>query len=117
MTGQDGDRPPSPTGHRSRRLNIDAELVARAAARAKSQTGTVPTFRSLVALAVRSELEQVVALLTEAGLAHLSGDKPRPREVDDAVWDALGDAEEQVAVGRVELIRCCLERLARGGDK
>jgi hypothetical protein len=103
--------------HRPRRLNIDADLITRAAARAAALTGEAPTFRSTVALAVERELERVIRLLKEAGLQHRPGDKPRPRPIDDRDWDALGDAEQQVAVDRVGLIRCCLERLARGEDK
>ena len=120
--------------HRPRRLNIDASLVNRAADRIEQLSGSRPSFRDLVAMAVGTlavpvrreggepalvmtgELDRVVELLREAGLVHGPGEKARPREVDDAVWDKLTRAEEETAVGRVELIRACLERLARGEE-
>lgn len=103
--------------HRPRRLNIDHELIERATAVAAQITGERPTFRVLVRLALERELAQVVGLLSDAGLVNRPGDKPRPRPIDDRDWEALGEAERQVALGRVELIRACLERLARGEDK
>lgn len=107
------DRP----GNRIRRLSLDQGLIDRAASRLAARTGVRPTFRTLVNTAVKEELEDVVSLLLEAGLEHLAGDKPRPRAVDDAVWDVLEFAEESVAVDKVALIRCCLERLARSGQE
>jgi hypothetical protein len=100
-------------GHRSRRLNVPRALEDRAHARAQELTGQPPTFRSTVALAVSRELEHVVALLTEAGLVHGPGDRARPRETDDAIWEKLEAAEKVVSCDKVGLVRCCLERLAR----
>lgn len=107
---------PAEGTHRPRRLALDRDLETRAAQAAQAITGQAPTFRSTLALAIQRELDRVVELLTEAGLTHQPGGKPRPREVDDHIWERLGAAEEAVGVGKVELIRCCLERLARGED-
>ena len=118
--------------HRPRRLNIAQSLVNRAADRIEQLSGSRPSFRDLVAMAVGTlavpvrrkrgeptlvmtgQLDRVVELLREAGLVHRPGEKARPREVDDEVWERLAQAEAAVAVDRVELIRACLERLARG---
>jgi hypothetical protein len=116
VTEQAGQAGQADGTHRPRRLALDPALEARAARAARAITGQAPTFRSTLALAVERQLDQVVALLTEAGLTHQPGGKARPREVDDHIWERLGEAEEAVGVGKVELIRCCLERLARGED-
>jgi hypothetical protein len=100
------------TQHRPRRLDIDEGLVARAKGAATALTGEPQSFRSVAATAVDRELQHVVALLVAAGLVHRPGGRPRPRELNDTDWDALGAAAELVSADRVQLLRCCLERIA-----
>ena len=98
---------------RARRHAVDLDDHLLAAAQAR--TGSA-TFRETITRAVTEHLPHLVERLREAGVTSRPTGRRRPRNIDESIWDALAEAEGEVALGVIELARACLVRAARGDD-
>ena len=57
----------------------------------------------------------MIERLKHAGLLARPTGRRRPRNLDVATWQKLLDAEAEVALSQIELLRCCLVLAARKG--
>lgn len=99
-------------------VDVDGDLIRRAAEKLATEGRAVDEIpaREVFARAVETWLPVVVALTRTSGLIHAAAQKRRPRRFEERTWAALDNAERQVDVARVALLRSALELQAQHGD-
>ena len=68
----------------------------------------VPTNREVVSKSVDEFLPLVIERLQRAGLTARPTGRRKPRNLDNVVWQRLLEAEAEVSLSQIELLRCCL---------
>jgi hypothetical protein len=89
-------------------IALDDALVAAAAVAFRRPEGATPTTRETISLAVDRFLPLVLKRLRHAGLVNQEHPTRRPRNIDNMTWGALAKASQELPLGQVELLRCCL---------
>jgi hypothetical protein len=120
LGGQDesAESPNSPEGARNtarRMVDLADDLLTAAAVRYTRASRPVPTNREVVSKSVDDFLPLVIERLQRAGLTARPTGRRRPRNLDVATWQKLLDAEAEVSLSQIELLRCCLVLAARKG--
>ena len=96
-------------------VDLADDLLTAAAVRYTRASRPVPTNREIVSKSVDEFLPVVIERLKHAGLTGRPTGRRRPRNLDVRVWQKLLEAEAEVALSQVEMLRCCLVLAARKG--
>lgn len=118
VAGQENfENPPEKEERDTARRMVDLadELLVAAGVRYTRSHNPNPTNREIVTKAVAEFLPLVIERLKHAGLTARPTGRRRPRNLDIATWQKLLDAESEVALSQIELLRCCLVLAARKG--
>ena len=90
-------------GVRRHVVDLDDRLLAAAQARLGAAT-----IRETISRAVEAQLPNLVERLREAGVTCKPTGRRRPRNIDDQAWAAPAEAEGEVALDLIALLRACL---------